>query len=218
MKTKTKNKVILFDLDGTILDTDMLIIRSYMHLFDTYRPDYKLKVEELLSFLGPVLKDVFPKYFKEDFNTLLKTYHGYSRKNIDRFVTLYDGVIEMLKTFKENNIKLGIVTNRFKYSVLEVIKPFDIQKYFDIIITLDDVTSGKPNPEGILKAIELLKCKKKDVIFIGDNNSDLSAGKNAGVKVGLVSWKIGTNNESLNPDILIKSYNEFLKGVIDGKY
>ena len=208
-------KTILFDIDGTLLDTDMLIIRSYMHLFDTYRPEYPLKVEELVSFLGPVLKDVFPKYFKEDFHVLLNTYHTYSHQNIKRFVHLYDGVINMLETFKAKNYKLGVVTNRFDYSVKEVLEPFSISHYFDVIITLNDVSNGKPNPEGILKAIEVLKANKEETIYVGDNKSDALASRNAGIKDALVSWSYGRDNSLLKPYYLIKSFKEFTKEIIN---
>lgn len=210
-------KTLLFDIDGTLLDTDMLIIRSYMHLFDTYRPDYPLKLSELSSFLGPVLKDVFPKYFKEDFQTLLNTYHTYSHQNIKRFVYLYDGVIDMLKAFKKKGYKLGIVTNRFGYSVKEVLEPFSISSYFDCIITLDDVKDGKPSPEGILLAIDRLNSQKEDTIYIGDNKSDKEASINAGIKTALVSWSYGRDNKLLNPDYLINSYDEFTKEIINEK-
>ena len=208
-------KVILFDLDGTLINTDMLIIRSYMHLFDTYRPDYPLTMQELISFLGPVLKDVFPRYFKEDFDTLLKTYHGYSKANISRFVSLYDDVIFMLESFKNAGIKMGIVTNRFKYSVDDVTSPFDINKYFDVFIALDDMTNPKPHPEGINLAIERLGVNKEDVIFVGDNKSDYLAAKASGVKTALISWTIGRDNSLLNPDILINSYKEFTKEILN---
>lgn len=209
-------KVVLFDLDGTLIDTDMLIIRSYMHLFDTYRPDYPLSMRELISFLGPVLKDVFPRYFKEDFDTLLKTYHGYSKANISRFVTLFKDVLYMLEEFKKAGIKMGIVTNRFKYSADDVLSPFDINKYFDVFIALDDMEKPKPDPEGINKAIEKLGVNKEDVIFVGDNKSDYLAGKASGVTTALISWTIGRDNSLLNPDILIHSFKEFVKEIING--
>ena len=66
-----KFKVVLFDVDGTLIDTDQLIINSYKELFRRFRPDYKLTKDEEISFLGPTLASMFPKYFNEDFNSLI---------------------------------------------------------------------------------------------------------------------------------------------------
>ena len=80
METK-KIKAIIFDFDGTLANTDELVIRSYREVFKTFRPDYKLTESEEISFLGPTLEDMFKKYFKEDFITLLNVYHNYAFKN-----------------------------------------------------------------------------------------------------------------------------------------
>ncbi len=211
-----KNKAILFDLDGTLINTDILIIRSYLHVFDTFRPDYKLNIKELLSFLGPPLKDIFPKYFKEDFTTLLKCYHEYSFKNIKKCVFLYDGVEKMLQKFKQNGYVLGVVTNRYLNSALEVLEPFDIKKYFDVIVTLDDV-EAKPSPDGILKAIAELNANIDYTIYVGDSFSDYKASINAGIRCGLVSWLEKENVEDLKPNYLIKNFDEFVTEVLNEK-
>ena len=213
-----KNKVILFDLDGTLINSDMLIIRSYMHLFDTYRPDYKLTLKELISFLGPTLRDTFPKYFKEDFDVLLKGYRTYFKENIDKYLSLFDGVEDMLITFKNQGIKMGVVTNRYRDSAFEVINQFNLSKYFDVVITLDEISKEKPSPEGIIKAIDLLKCKSEDVIYVGDNKSDYQASRGAKVMCALVSFPVGRDNSLLKPDILINSFEKFKKEIINGKY
>ena len=208
------NKVVLFDLDGTLVNTDLLIIRSFINLFDKYRPDYKLTLKEILSFLGPTLKETFSKYFKEDFSILLKEYRDYFNKFFSRYICLYDGVEEMLENFKNNGIKMGIVTNRFRNSAYDIIAPFDIEKYFSVIIGLEDMEEGKPSPDGINKALALLNVNKEDVIYVGDNKSDFEAAKNAEVKTALISWSIGKDNSLLNPDYLINSYNEFAKEIL----
>ena len=74
-------KVILFDVDGTLIDTDELIINSYKELFRIFRPDYKLTREEEISFLGPTLASKFPRYFKEDFQLLFQVYRNYRHKD-----------------------------------------------------------------------------------------------------------------------------------------
>lgn len=207
------NKIttLLFDFDGTLLDTDMLVIRSYLHVFDKYRPDYKLTLKELSSFLGPKLKDVFPKYFKEDFNELLSAYHKYSYSNITRFAYVFDGVYNSLELLKNKGYKLGIVTNRFKDSLFEVIKPFDLKKYFDCFIALDDVKYSKPNKEAIDKALILLNSKKEETIFIGDTESDIMAGINADVKTALVGWSHFKGNKQINADYILNSFDSLFE-------
>ena len=61
-----KFELVLFDLDGTLIDTDKLIFMSYRHVFNKYRPDYKLTFEEVISFLGPTLMDTFKVYFPNE--------------------------------------------------------------------------------------------------------------------------------------------------------
>ena len=207
-------KTILFDIDGTLLNTDTLIMKAYLHLFDTFRNDYHVSQKELTSFLGPTLKEVFPKYFKEDFEVLLHEYHQYSKEHIRQFVHLYDGVEEMLKSFKKENYTLGIITNRFRYSFEEVLSPFQIATYFDVMVTLDDIQNAKPDPEGILLAMKKLNATKEDTLYVGDNESDYKASKNARIKSALVNWSLGRNNALLNPDYLITSFKEFQEVIL----
>ena len=206
------NKIttLLFDFDGTLLDTDMLVIRSYLHVFDKYRPDYKLTLKELSSFLGPKLKDIFPKYFKEDFDELLSEFHKYSYCNITRFAYVFEGVYSTLELLKNKGYKLGIVTNRFKDSLFEVIKPFDLKKYFDCFIALDDVKYSKPSKEAIDKALKLLNSKKEETIFIGDTETDIMAGKNAEVKTALVGWS-HFNDKKIKADFILNSFDSLFK-------
>ena len=110
-------KAVLFDFDGTLVDTSVAICMGYKHLFETFRPDYELKQEDYNSFLGPALKDVFPKYFKEDMTTLLYEYRKYSDEYInDTHIKLFPCVKEVIKELVQQNIKCGIVTSRQSYS------------------------------------------------------------------------------------------------------
>ncbi len=198
---------ILFDLDGTLVDTDMLVLRGYLYLFDKYRPDYKLSFHELKSFLGPSLKEVFPKYFKEDFNLLLKEFHDFSENNIKRFAYLYEGVEKTLSLLNEKGYKLGIVTSRYKNSLDIVLKAFPLRKYFSCFITLSDVQKGKPDKESLEKALNVLDSKKENTIFIGDTETDILCGKNMGVKTALVSW---SHFKNLKADYYLSQYDNLL--------
>lgn len=200
-------KGIIFDLDGTLIDTDELIIASYHEVFKELRPNYKLTKEEELSFLGPPLEEIFNKYFDEEFDVLVKIYRSYAEKHTIELAKVYPNTIELLTFLKSKGYKLGVVTSRFKKSALKMLTTFNIDSFFDCVIGLDDVSNPKPSPDGVLKCVESFNLSKEEVIFIGDAITDFQAGKNAGVKTGFVSFR---ENSNLDCDIKIESYQELL--------
>jgi len=207
-----KTKVIIFDVDGTLIDTDNLVINSYHEVFKKYRPNYKLTKEEEISFLGPTLASIFPKYFKEDFDTLFQTYRNYAINHLED-AKLYPNCKEVLSKLKDKGFKLAIVTSRFKNSLMGLLCDFKIDEYFDFIVTLDDVKKPKPDPEGINKVLKHFNCSKNEAIYIGDNDTDYYAGQSARVITGLVTWTKGRDNAYLKPDILLYSYEQLYKEI-----
>ncbi len=202
-------KAILFDFDGTLLDTDRLIKEAYKCLFKKYKKDYILSEEELDSFIGPTLNSVFPKYFKEDFSLLLKEFHEFSFKHISEYAKVYDGLYEMLELLNSFHYKLGIVTNRFRNSLDMALAPFSLEKYFSCFVTLDDIINPKPHQESINVAMNRLNVKKDEVVFIGDSCSDIEAGINAGVKTCLVSWSKLKNQ--IKADYVLTTYKNLFE-------
>lgn len=202
---------ILFDLDGTVLNTDLLIKKTFIHVFEKYKPGYQLSEAELLSFLGPSLHDSFSRYFHEDqIDELIEYYRAYNHSHHEDFVTVYPMVKETLETLKQKGYPLAIVTTKAKVAAMIGLDVFDLSKYFDVVIGLDDVTITKPDPEGILLAMEQLHVK--DAVMIGDNISDIQAGKNAGVKTIAVKWspKGYAAMKALQPDLMIDTMDEII--------
>lgn len=205
------DKAIIFDLDGTILYTDELIRRTFIKVFEKYLPGYTLSEEELLSFLGPSLKETFSKYFPDEmFEELLHYYHSYNHSHHEDFVYVYPTVIETLQYLKDKGYPLAIVTTKFRKAADVGLNAFDLQKYFDVVIGLDDVKATKPDPEGILKAMSLLNVDK--AVYIGDNITDIQAGKNAGVATVGVKWSPKGYHHLLvlNPDLMIDEMKEII--------
>ena len=202
---------VIFDLDGTVLDTDELIKRTFIKVFEKYKPGYTLSEEELLSFLGPSLKETFSRYFPDDmFEELLSYYHQYNHSHHEDFARVYPTVEETLKYLKDRGYPLGIVTTKLKVAANVGLDTFDLHKYFDVVIGLDDVKATKPDPEGILKAMELLKVKQG--VYIGDNINDILAGINAGIKTIGVKWspKGYQHLLALEPDLMIDEMKEII--------
>lgn len=200
-------KAVAFDLDGTLINTEKLIIASYHAVFNKFRPDYKLTKEEDISFIGPPLKIMFNKYFKEDFDTLLKTYRDFAEKHTTELSGVYPHVNEILTYLKNKGYIVCLVTSRFSSSALDMLRIFSLEKYFDKIVCLDDVKEEKPSPEGINLILNEYSLNPDQLIFIGDTKSDYMAGVNAGVYTGLVSWSKHEENKSLKPDLLIEDYS-----------
>ena len=213
------NTAILFDLDGTILNTDKLIKKTFIKVFEKYKPEYILSEDELLSFLGPSLKESFLKYFSsEKVDELIEYYHDYNHSHHKDFVYVYPSVIETLEYLKNKDYPLAIVTTKLKIAADIGLNTFDLKKYFDVVIGYDDVRTTKPDPEGILKAMKLLKVEK--AICVGDNITDIEAGKNAGVKTIAVKWspKGFKKLQELNPDLLVDKMIEiipYIEGVCE---
>ena len=102
-----KDYLVIFDLDGTLLDTDILIYHSFEHVFHQYKPDYELSDEELLSFLGPSLSSSMRRYFPDEMiDEVIACYREYNHSHHEDFVTIYPTVIETLKMLKEKGYPL----------------------------------------------------------------------------------------------------------------
>lgn len=96
-------------------------------------------------------------------------------------VQLYNNAKNILQTLKSKNAKLALVTTGIKSSVMPALEKYDLIKLFDYILTAEDVTKHKPDPEVVYKAMELLKAKKEETLIIGDGPKDVAAGKAAGI-------------------------------------
>lgn len=207
-----KALAIIFDLDGTLLNTDLLIQKTFEHVFEKYKPGYTLSKEEHLSFLGPTLTATFERYFPENMiEELIEYYREYNHAHHEDYVTIYPTVKETLESLKKDNYPLAVVTTKSTHAAYLGLELFDITKYFDIVLGMEDVKNVKPDPEGIKKAMETMK--RSNAIYVGDNQTDIQAGKNAEIYTAGVKWSPkGTSAmESLHPDFMIDRMDDILK-------
>ncbi len=206
-----KNIGILFDLDGTLLDTESLIYRAFHYVFTKYRPDYVLEQEEFFTFLGPSLFVTLERYFPADqVETIFKDYRDFSIRHQKEEIKLYPDVLETLQMAKQKGYPLAVVTTKAKETAVLGLQQFDLLPYFETVLTLEDVTKVKPDPEGVIKAMKILQVDR--AIMIGDNVSDIEAGKNAGIYTGAVKWatKGYAAMQALQPDILLDTMSDVI--------
>ncbi|CAG9620698.1 pyrophosphatase PpaX [Sutcliffiella rhizosphaerae] len=202
---------VLFDLDGTLIDTNDLIIESFLHTLNYYYPD-KYQRNDVLPFLGPPLYETFVKMDEANVEEMVTYYRNFNMAKHDELVKEFEGVYETVKLLHEKGLKLGIVTTKMRQTVVMGLKLTGLDQFFEIVVCLDDVTNAKPDPEPIHLALQQLDSRPEEAIMVGDNYHDILAGKNAGTKTAAVSWTIkGVEYlQTFEPDYMLRHMEDLL--------
>lgn len=207
-------KGVLFDLDGTLLNTNELIYKSFVSMFKELL-DKELSEKEITSLYGKPLEESLKGYTEGSITVdeMVRVYRKYSMSNHDSMCKIFSGVDKMLYELKKREIKIGIVTSKKRDMAERGLKITDIFKYIDVIITPEDTTKHKPEGEPALKACEYLKLKPEEVLMVGDSPYDLMCGKNAGTLCCGVEYTAIDLNEliKVNPDYMIKEPMDLLE-------
>lgn len=208
---------VLFDFDGTIMDTNDVIIKSWDYTFDILGREKK-DHKELKKTFGEPLEFTLAKFFPDiPVEESIEIYRGYQRDNFIILIDLFPGIRELLDELKASGMKMALVTSRLKKTTIDGVEKFDLAKYFDVIITADDTTKHKPDPEPILITLEKMGSKPENAIMVGDTLFDIGCARNAKVESVLVSWSMaleGMTKESLGdnaPDWIIDSPEQLLE-------
>lgn len=179
---KSEKPIILFDLDGTLLDTEPLIIESMSATLKSYLPDLVITREMELSFLGPTLTENLRKYLPEDkIQEAFEKYRAHNKEIHPTRLTTIEHAHELLNTLKEQGYTMGIVSSKKKDMVEYGLSLVNLDHHFDVVVGYDEVKSHKPNPEGLLVALKELKGSIDNAIYVGDTFTDIQAAHNAGM-------------------------------------
>lgn len=204
-------KAVLFDIDGTILNDFDFIYSAVKHAIETHRYPYPLE-EDLKKAMGkPLLEFYMIILPMADSEALAKTHHEFQQKNF-HLIKAFPKVKQTLKDLKEAGFLLAAVSNRSRGSLIPSLKLTKIYKFFDVVVTADDVVNPKPHPDHLLTALKYLKVKPANAFIVGDTDKDIAAGKSAGVKtVGVTYGFLGKDIEKHQPDFVIDNIEELLK-------
>jgi len=210
----SKLNTILFDLDGTLVDTNEIIIQSYQHAYSTHLPHKQPDRETIIDEIGPPLRTIFKRYTDDSdlVDKLIETYLEHYTKHEHDLFYLYPGVESTLEKLKKAGYNLAIVTSKYLTSAEPSIEHFNLRKYFDVIVTLGDVQHPKPAAEPVQKALEHFDNVGK-AIMIGDNDSDIVSGQNAGVLSAGVAWSIKGEAflRQAKPNYMLKEMDDIFK-------
>ncbi|MFL0504257.1 pyrophosphatase PpaX [Ureibacillus sp. 179-F W5.1 NHS] len=204
-------KALLFDFDGTLLDTNELIIQTFMHVLEERFPG-QYSPKDCINFIGPSLKETFEQLTPNEVEEMIEKYRQWNEAHHDELVKEFEGVVPTLEQLKEQGIRLAIVSTKRKDTIEKGLNLMGAKHLFEFWIGTDDVKRVKPDPEPVLLAIDKLGVSKKDVIMIGDNYHDIEAGKNAGVKTAGVAWSLKGEQflQQFNPDYMLQHMSDLL--------
>ena len=206
-----KITTLLFDLDGTLINTNELIIASFLHTLNHYYPNQYTR-EDVYEFIGPSLLETFSGLDLERAEEMIEHYREHNHLHHDLLVEEYEGVYETIQELKERNYKVGIVTTKMRKAVQRGLLKGRLDSFFDVVVTLDDVKNPKPDPEPIELALKLIGSSAEETIMVGDNSHDILAGKNAGTKTAGVAWALKGRDylEQYGPDYMLENMRDLL--------
>jgi len=198
----------LFDLDGTLIDSIELILRSYRHTMRLHR-GHEPSDDVWMQGLGTPLWVQF-RHFTEDpaeIEAMVATYREYNLAHHDELVRPYDGVVEAVLALRARGKTLGLVTSKMRSGAIRGLKVAGLEHAFQVIVGADEVTHPKPHPEPVLTALERLGAPAAGAVFVGDSRHDVECGRAAGVKTAAVLWGPfdRAHLEDLEPDYWLET-------------
>lgn len=210
-----KINTILFDFDGTVMDTNNVIINSWQHTYRTLE-NREEDVAKILSSFGEPLditvKKVFPNVPADE---AIAVYRSYHYDNFGELISVFPGIGELLQELDDRGYKLGLVTSRLRKTTLEGLEQYGLAHHFDIIVTAEDTDKHKPDPAPINIALEKLGSLPEESLMLGDTMFDILCARNAGVRSVLVGWAMAMTEEQKKgpdaPDYIIKTAAELLE-------
>lgn len=177
---KPKKPTLIFDFDGTLVDTSSSIQAAYKECFKKFSDVSLFTMKVQNEVLGPALKELFPKYFPDyDYDTVYAVYSKKQKEVQGKLNHPTKNAVETLKALHEQGYKIGIVSTRKKTGIEELLREHNMDEYIDDICGVTDVVNAKPDPEGIQLLINK-NSWNRDCVMIGDSLMDIECGKNYG--------------------------------------
>lgn len=210
-------RTVLFDLDGTTLDTNELIFRSFEYVWE--RIGANVTREQMLPYMGDKLHKMFHAVAEdvsdEEMDELIGMYREYNWAHHDELVCAFPYVREVMAELRAAGIRMGAVTTKIRKTAEMGLRHCGLAPFIETLVSLDDVTNEKPHPEPVLMALERLGTTAEETIMVGDSRADLLAARAAGVRSAAVGWSLKSKEElmSYHPDYWLNDIRE-LPGII----
>ncbi len=212
--------VLIFDFDGTVMDTQALILETFRRVFENHKPDYTLTEEDYYSFLGPTLYDSFARYFDiSEVDALVAEYREINLELHDQYVKPMDHVVEVLEDLKAQGYTMSIVSSKLQAPILYALELTNMSHLFEVVWGMDNYEKIKPDPDGIIRIMKENFYDRSSFIYLGDTVTDIEAGKRAGAFT--IGYVFDKNREQAlidsEPNVLIDDWRELPK-ILEGDH
>jgi pyrophosphatase PpaX len=185
---KLQYRGIIFDMDGTLAQTNDLIFNTFNYISQKYC-NTPLTPEQITAMFGPpedaAIQNMVPDKIYE---TAMQDFYRYYADNHEERADLYPGMRESLEKLKENGFNLGLFTGKGRVTTEITLKKLDIQEFFSAVVTGHDVILHKPSGEGIKKILKVFNISPSEALMVGDSVADILAATEVGVDVAAVLW------------------------------
>ncbi len=204
--------VVLFDFDGTVIDSGAIILASMRHATQTVL-GREVEDEILMAAVGGAgLNEQMRLLDESRVEELVRVYRAHNEP-LHAELACCSGMEDVLATLKQEGRTLGIVTAKRGQTVALAFEHVAIEHLFDVVVGSDDTERHKPDPDPILHALELLGAPADQAVYVGDSPFDIRAAKAAGVHAVAVTWGGIHSDERLaaeSPDAIVHTAEELL--------
>ena len=213
----TQNLTILFDLDGTIVNTAPDLMSAHNHVMRKFGFEEK-KMEDIKSLAGKGAWVMMQRSFKEEIKNeetkkaMTKEFINFYAKNIDKYSKPLKGLIKFLDWAKSKNISMAVCTNKQERLAVDLLKKLDLHKYFEYVAGSDTFAFNKPDPRHLTDVVEIIGGDLDKTIMIGDSEVDEMSAYNA--KLPFILVKDGYTEKKIDQiphDLIIKDFSNFEK-------
>jgi len=182
-------QTVLFDLDGTLIDSIRLILDSYHHTLAAHGLPPRTD-EDWLRGVGTPLRVQFADWHGDldQLEAMIATYREYNLAHHDRMVTVYPGVVAAVSALRAAGRQTGLVTSKNRQGALRGLSLVRLEAMMDVLVCADEVTNPKPHPEPVEKAVALLGADRRRTVYVGDSIHDMVSGRAAGVRTAAALW------------------------------
>jgi phosphoglycolate phosphatase len=204
-----KIKLIIFDLDGTLVNSSVDITNALNYAVEPYGLE-KLTVERTISLVGEGVTRLIEKLLGEKWADLrgvvLERFLGYYSQHLTDFTVPYPGVRETLKTL--GNYRMVVISNKRADLSMRLLVNLGLAGFFEIIWGSDSVSEKKPSPVPVFEMLKRVSCRPDEAVMVGDSDYDIEAGKAAGVRTVAVSYGFREVKLLQDADIIINSIRD----------